>query len=547
MNRNADFAATAPWDGVLNKPDFINMLKADPAGKTFQRWGPNGWVPFNWDGSWPDIGGLEDRLFRTRSLADEDLYKKILGERLTRSLANEDLGKKIYDEIFNRSNADDIVNQTILSVQTAAHADSTALVAIEQSARIESDGAINAQILSLVQAINAESGSAAAISEERIARIAADGTVTATLNTEVAARQGGDSGVSAQVDEERASRIATDGTIQASLTTEITARGTAVSGVQASILSEQVARISADGGIQSQVLDLIDAVNAETGAVASIASERQARLDADGTIQATVNDEVAARLYGDNAVSAQVDTERQARIDALGNIQASLDIEVTARGVANTGLQAQVTSESVARVGADGSLGAEYVLEVSTNSAGQKRIAGFRTTVLGGSSGHSEFVIQADKMGIVQDDGEGGLLKPFIVVGGVVYITTAVIQDLTVGTQKLAPNAATNINAVQQSGSFFYNGSADIFLCELNIITDGYPLLIIATTSGSPAGNLSAYILVDGVETGNRGGSVIATSLVGGGNHNIQLLYHPPIVGRAGEYGANIVVIELKR
>jgi hypothetical protein len=135
-------------------------------------------------------------------------------------------------------------------------------------------------------------------------------------------------------------------------------------------------------------------------------------------------------------------------------------------------VSAEVTAEAIARAAADGSLAAEYVLEVSTDGGGVARVAGFRTTVLGGPSGASEFVIQADKFGFVNTSGAGAV-HPFIIDGGVVYITEAVIKELTIGTAKLAYNAATLAVTAWTEG--IATGSS---LQSLSITTSGATVMI---------------------------------------------------------------------
>lgn len=247
---------------------------------------------------------------------------------------------------------------------------------------------------------------------------------------------------------ERLERETEDDKANQTILEEISARIAGDDTLSASIVTEQLARITADEDVIAMVTTEIAAEAAAR--TASIAAEASTRAAADGTLTATINTEVAARVAGDTDLEAQVDEERTARIAADGTITASLDTEVTARVNGDSSLSSAISTEAIARANADGSLAAEYVLSVVTDG-GVRRVTGFRITNLGGAGGYTEFVVQADRFAIVNPSG-GGFTVPFVVEGGVVYIDVARIRDLTVGTTKLANNAATTLASATGSG-----------------------------------------------------------------------------------------------
>ena len=84
---------------------------------------------------------------------------------------------------------------------------------------------------------------------------------------------------------------------------------------------------------------------------------------------------------------------------------------------------------------------------ISLNSGGN--VAGL--TLLSGSDTKSSFTVQAEKFLIAPQTGSA--IIPFRVENNVVYMDTAIIQDLTVGSRKINPNAITNFNYAEITGS----------------------------------------------------------------------------------------------
>lgn len=406
--KTADFAATVPWTGIIGKPDF------EP-GYLF------------WDGlkfismdeiQWPTIGGLEDRILHTRSLADENLFELIKAEEAFRDLVVGTLTDSLEVEILKR---------------------------------IETDAGLTASISVLTDVVDdPETGLAATYATLVLVQDAVDDPTTGLAAT--------------------AALVAS---IQEAVNDPVTGLSAAWTTITA---------------IQTQIDDPTDGLAALS---ASIVSVEEAIYDPLTGLEARLNTEIAARESGDDAVAAQIDTEIAASIDAGGLVKAYVDTELTASAASILGetdtRYAHISIEAIVAAHTDDitSLGAEYVLTVETSGGGVPRVAGFRVTNVGGPSGASDFVIQADKFGFVNTSGLGSV-QPFIIDGGVVYITEAVIKELTIGTAKLAYNAATLPVTAWTEG--ITTGSS---LQSLSITTSGAQVMIdfgVASylTSGTP-------------------------------------------------------------
>ncbi|MFA5263049.1 MAG: DUF1983 domain-containing protein [Opitutaceae bacterium] len=150
-----------------------------------------------------------------------------------------------------------------------------------------------------------------------------------------------------------------------------------------------------------------------------------------------VSNEANLRAQADNGLQTSVSQEAYARQSADGAIISGLTTEVSARQSGDSTLSASVTQESQARVSDVNSLAAEYVLSVVTNAGGLRRVAGFRVTNKGGADGQTAFVIQADKIALVNSSGDNQR-APFAVTGGITYLDVAMIRDADITRAKLA-------------------------------------------------------------------------------------------------------------
>ena len=222
------------------------------------------------------------------------------------------------------------------------------------------------------------------------------------------------------------------------------------------ITSEETARVNADSAVLTSARSLI--ATAESG------------------LTAKVNDEAAARLSGDQAEAYQrslLDTKFTTANETLRtNLQASISAEATARAnaiAAETNarnqavstlngsigqVSAAVTAESQTRATVDGYLGSRYTLNVTNSAGGVSSVAGMEiaNTSSGGRQTTNHIAFFADRFYITHSNSSASIV-PFEVVGGQVYIKSAVIQDASitnakigtaeVSTLKIAGNAVT--------------------------------------------------------------------------------------------------------
>ena len=274
---------------------------------------------------------------------------------------------------------------------------------------------------------------------------------------------------------------------------------------------------------------------------------------AESGLTAKVNDEAAARLSGDQAEAYQrslLDTKFTTANETLRtNLQASISAEATARAnaiAAETNarnqavstlngsigqVSAAVTAESQTRATVDGYLGARTTLTTSTTAAGHTAVAGMEiaSTSSAGRQSYSYIGFFADNFYITHT--QGATERPFEVVGGVVKIKTAMIQNASITSAHIQDGNITNAKI----------GWAAI---------DGTQIQDAAITNAKIA-NLS----VDTIKIQDRAVTTMATAIAGGTNANSLInggygkyagdWRRPSLValGCANGYGSEAIVI----
>jgi predicted phage tail protein len=94
---------------------------------------------------------------------------------------------------------------------------------------------------------------------------------------------------------------------------------------------------------------------------------------------------------------------------------------------------------------------AEYGVKVEVVGGGKRVAAGFGLNVMAGPNGsESAFGVRADEFFVVNPS-DGAERIPFIVVNGQVYISSAVIQDASIASAKIADLAANKITGMDSS------------------------------------------------------------------------------------------------
>lgn len=208
------------------------------------------------------------------------------------------------------------------------------------------------------------------------------------------------------------------------------------------ITSEETARVNADSAVLTSARSLI--ATTESGLTSKVNEEAAARLSGDQAeayqrslldtkfmnqgshLQASINAEATARI---NAISA----ETTARNQAVSSLNGSIGQ-----------VSAAVTAESQTRATVDGYLGARTTLTTSTTAAGHTAVAGMEiaSTSSAGRQAYAYIGFFADHFYITH--AQGAIERPFEVVGGVVKIKSALIQNASITSAHIQDASITN-------------------------------------------------------------------------------------------------------
>ena len=256
---------------------------------------------------------------------------------------------------------------------------------------------------------------------------------------------------------------------------------------QYSALSTQISTLSAEfGGSIANISTQQTAMANEFEAYAGVVQHVTAEL---GDVRANMTDQVEAMTTATDAVARRVSTLEGATSDLSGRITTEEAARVSADSAvltsaqsmiaaAESGLQTQITQESAARLSgdqaeayqrslvqsqltqemnaavsqeantrasADGYLGSRYTLAVSTSASGVQSVAGMEiaSTSAGGRQATNHIAFFADRFYITHGSANTTEV-PFEVVGGRVYIKSAIIQNASITDAKIANAAITS-------------------------------------------------------------------------------------------------------
>lgn len=223
----------------------------------------------------------------------------------------------------------------------------------------------------------------------------------------------------ADIYEESVIRLEADEAFTSSLTVQISR----IDNNAAAIVDESITRANADSALTSSLNSLSVNVGSNTSAITS---------------------EAIARANADTALGIRIDTVEatfvtEGEVDTI--VEAAVSTEAIARANADTALAGQITTVSSRLNNAGGTgitieqafittassidgLEGQYTLRINSNG----RISGFG--LASGATG-SEFAILADRFVVADPGNNSTLAYPFQVVGGVVYIRKAMIQQIT--------------------------------------------------------------------------------------------------------------------
>jgi len=214
--------------------------------------------------------------------------------------------------------------------------------------------------------------------------------------------------------------------VTAAVASEATARTAAIDGAvtaEATRIDGVVATLPTAAGVTAEV----------TAAVASEATARTAAIDGAVTAEATRIDTVVATLPTTLGVTAEigaaVSSESTARTTAIAAEAARIDTVVAALPTDAT-VTAAIQVETTARATAVGAIEAQYSVRTDVNG----KIAGFG--LINGGGLPSVFEVVVDRFAVVHTDGLGSVI-PFVVSGGVTYMSAAMIQDATITNAKI--------------------------------------------------------------------------------------------------------------
>jgi hypothetical protein len=291
--------------------------------------------------------------------------------------------------------------------------------------------------------------------------------------------------------DEKTARVNGDG----ALAQQITTLTSVVDANYATLEQEQITRANADTALSSDISTLTSTVNTNNNNLtAALQSEASTRASADSALSSNIttltstvntnNQAVTAALQSEATTRANADTALSSNITTLTstvntnntNQTAALQAEATDRANADSALTIALQTEATTRANADGSLFAQYTVKIDNNG----HVSGFglaSETVSGTTT--SAFIIRADKFAVVDPDSTSNNLTntpsadtvPFSVVGGVTYLKSAMIQDASISSAKIASlvankitsgyiNAVVGINGAKVYGAELYSGGS---------------------------------------------------------------------------------------
>lgn len=226
-------------------------------------------------------------------------------------------------------------------------------------------------------------GFTAGITEERIARINADGALASIINTVSVSYQAADATLAASVVTEQTARVTADLALASLITTLTASVDTNVATLTAQIITEQNARATADDAIASILTTLTATVTDNLTTVnASIANEATVRSTADTAIAATVTTLTATVSTNLATVNASISAEATARATADSAITGTLTTLTATVTSNNSTLTASISSEASARATADSALSTR--IDTLSASAGIHTFTGSSTPTASG-------------------------------------------------------------------------------------------------------------------------------------------------------------------
>lgn len=280
-------------------------------------------------------------------------------------------------------------------------------ITLEQQARANEFEALAIQIESIEAGLGDDYTVGMAV--EKQARITGDLALATKIETLTSYAQG----VAADVLTEQQARTSADEAIASDLTALYAGSGA----LSAEIIDEARARVSGDKAL-SAIQQVISAANLVGSAALKVSSQV---FISENKAFATRFEQMGVSI-GDN--SSAIQTEQQARADGLSAVAEDITTLQTSIGENTASIQSH--SQSI-----DG-LSASYTLNTDVNGY----VAGFGTYNDGRTA---DFAVLADRFWISRPGAPASAVKPFMVVGGKVYIDSAFIREASIQEGQLGP------------------------------------------------------------------------------------------------------------
>ena len=195
------------------------------------------------------------------------------------------------------------------------------------------------------------------------------------------------------------------------------------------ITSEETARVNADSAVLTSARSLI--ATAESGLTAKVNDEATARLSGD-QVEAYRRSLLDTKFTNQGqTLQAAITAESTARSNAIAAETSSRNQQISTLNTNIGNVSAAVTQEANTRASADGYLGSRYTLNVTNSAGGVSSVAGMEiaNTSSGGKQTTNHIAFFADRFYITHGSSSASTV-PFEVVGGQVYIKSAVIKML---------------------------------------------------------------------------------------------------------------------
>jgi len=267
------------------------------------------------------------------------------------------------------------------------------------------------------------------------------------------------------------------GSIQNAVRTLRARTDTSTATISAAINTEQTERTTADTALASDITTLTSTVNTNNQTLTSaLQTEATTRATADTALSSDITTLISTVDTNNQTLTAALQTEATTRATADTALSSDITTLISTVNTNNQTLTAALQTEATTRANADGSLFAQYTVKIDNNG----HVSGFglaSETVSGTTT--SAFIIRADKFAIVDPASTSNNLTntpsadtvPFSIVGGVTYLKSAMIQDASISSAKIASlvankitsgyiNAIIGINGAKVYGAELYSGGS---------------------------------------------------------------------------------------